>query len=213
MPLSTVHIVDDDEGSRTSTARLLMAAGYHAHPHASAVAFLAAVRPDMRGCIILDVRLPGQSGLDVQVSLAELGVELPIIFLTGYAEIPDTVRAIQRGAVDFLTKPVDGRKLLDAVTRALEQDAAASAARTQLGALRARFERLTPREREVLLHLIGGQINKQVAADLQITERTIKQHRARIFEKLEVDSMAAMTRLAVQLGLDPDQVSARPKDR
>ena len=129
---------------------------------------------------------------------------LPIVFVTGHGEIPDTVRAIQRGAVDFLTKPVDGDVLLAAVGRALAQDAASRTARARQQNLRSRYERLTPREREVFLHLISGQLNKQVAADLQITERTIKLHRANILQKLEVGSMAELARLAVDLGIDPD---------
>ena len=203
MPSPTVHVVDDDEMTRKGTARLLAAAGFESRTYASARAFLDAIEPDTSGCIILDVRLPDQNGLELQAALAEREVPLPIVFMTGFGEIPDSVRAIQRGAVDFLTKPVDGHVLLDAVSRALAQDAASRAARARRQSLRNRYERLTPREREVFLHLIGGQLNKQVAADLQITERTIKLHRARILEKLEVDSMVEMARLAVDLGIEP----------
>jgi FixJ family two-component response regulator len=128
--------------------------------------------------------------------------------VTGHGEIPDTVRAIQRGAVDFLTKPVEGDVLLAAVGRALAQDVAARGAHAHQRALRNRYERLTAREREVFLHLIGGQLNKQVAADLQITERTIKMHRANIFQKLEVNSMAEMARLAVDLGIAPAETAS-----
>ena len=203
MTSAIVHVVDDDEPLRKGTARLLAAAGFEPRTYGSARELLDAIEPETSGCIILDVRLPDQNGLELQRALAERGVPLPIIFITGYGEIPDTVRAIQRGAVDFLTKPVDGEVLLAAVARALAQDAASRAARTHHEALRRRYERLTPREREVFLHLISGQLNKQVAADLQITERTIKLHRARIFEKLEVNSMAEMARIAVELGIDP----------
>jgi len=198
-----VHVVDDDEAARKGTARLLAAAGYEARTYASAHDFLSAIEPEMSGCMILDVRMPEQSGLELQVALADRAVFLPIIFMTGHGEIPDTVRAIQRGAVDFLTKPVDGQVLLAAVARALAQDTEARLTRTHQQNLRSRYERLTPREREVFMHLISGQLNKQVAADLQITERTIKLHRAKVFEKLEVDSMAEMARLAVELGIDP----------
>jgi FixJ family two-component response regulator len=198
-----VHVVDDDELTRKGTARLLAAAGLEARTYASALDFLAAVQPDMPGCIILDVRLPDLSGLDLQEALADRGVMLPIVFMTGHGEIPDTVRAIQRGAVDFLTKPVEGETLLAAVSRALAQDAAGRAARDQRQELRSRFERLTPREREVFLHLISGQLNKQVAADLDISERTIKMHRASIFQKLEVGSMAEVARVAADLGIEP----------
>jgi FixJ family two-component response regulator len=201
---SIVHVVDDDDDARKGTARLLAAAGFQTRVYATASEFLASLEPEAPGCIILDVRLPDQSGLDLQVALANHAVSLPIIFMTGHGEIPDTVRAIQRGAVDFLTKPVDGKVLLDAVSRALTQDAAARIVRERQRDRRRRYERLTPREREVFLHLISGQLNKQVAADLQITERTIKLHRANILQKLEVDSMAELARLAADLGIDPD---------
>jgi FixJ family two-component response regulator len=205
MAAAVVHVVDDDELARIATARLLAAAGYEARTYEDAKGFLDTVDPSMPGCVILDLQLPDRSGLDIQVALAERGVPLPIVFVTGHGQIPDSVRAIQRGAVDFLTKPIDGDTLLAAVSRAVERDAAARTDRARLDGLRARYERLTPREREVFLHLISGQLNKQVAADLQITERTIKLHRASIFQKLEVGSMAEMARLAVDLGIDPAQ--------
>ena len=201
MTSQIVYIVDDDELARTGTERLLAAAGFVTRTYGSARDFLTAIEPDMAGCIILDVRMPGQTGLDLQTALAERGVTLPIIFVTGHGEIPDTVRAIQHGAVDFLTKPVKGDVLLAAVGRALAQDAAARSVQVRQQDLRRRYERLTPREREVFLHLIAGQLNKQVAADLEITERTIKMHRAHILQKLEVDSMAEMVRLALDLGI------------
>jgi FixJ family two-component response regulator len=197
-----VHVVDDDEGTRTAMARLLTAAGCVVRTHGSADDFLAAEDSNAAGCVVLDVRLPGLSGLDLQVALSQRQDPPSIIFLTGYGEIPDSVRAIRRGAVDFLTKPVEGKVLLDAVRRALAQDAADRAARAHRRMLRARYERLTGREREVLAHLIRGQLNKQVASDLSISERTIKLHRARILEKLEIDSMAGLTRFAIDLGID-----------
>ena len=203
-----VHVVDDDDLARRGTERLLAAAGYDARAYASARDFLTAIEPDMAGCIILDVRLPDQSGLELQTALAARAVTLPIVFVTGHGEIPDTVAAMQRGAVDFLTKPVDTDALLAAVGRALAQDAGARAVRARQRELRSRYERLTPREREVFLHLIGGQLNKQVAAELQITERTIKMHRSNILQKLEVDSMAEMVRLAVDLGIPPAQAGS-----
>jgi len=203
MSAAIVHIVDDDDDVRRATGRLLAASGYETRSYARAGDFLDAAAADTRGCLILDVQLPDQSGLDLQVALAARGVTLPIIFLTGHGQIPDTVRAIQRGAVDFLTKPVDSERLLAAVSRALARDAEAQGQRERLADLRRRYERLTEREQQVVLHLIRGQLNKQVAADLNITERTIKLHRANILRKLEVGSMAELARLAIELGIEP----------
>jgi len=208
-----VHVVDDDDDARRATARLLAAAGFEARTYASALAFLNGIDLEAPGCVVLDVCLPDQSGLDLQVALAARGVPLPIVFVTGHGVIPDSVRAIKRGAVDFLTKPVAGDVLLGAVGRALAEDAAFRTSRARQQALRSRYERLTPRERQVFLHLISGKINKQVAADLQITERTIKMHRATILEKLEVGSMAELARLAVELGLDADGAQPDRTDR
>ena len=205
---SIIHVVDDEEDTRKGTARLLAAAGFDARTYASAGEFLGAIESESTGCIVLDVRLPDKNGLDLQATLAGRAVQLPIIFLTGHGEIPDTVRAMQRGAVDFLTKPVDGEVLLAAVRRALAQDESARTARVRHDSLRRRYERLTPRERDVFAHLISGQLNKQVGADLLITERTVKMYRASILEKLEVTSMAELARLAVDLGIDP--ASPRP---
>lgn len=202
MTPTVVHVVDDDELARKGTARLLAAAGHDVRTYANAQEFLNAVDPDAPGCVILDVRMPDLSGLELQVALTERAVTNPIVFMTAHAQVPDSVRAIQRGAVDFLVKPVDGNILLAAVARALAQDATARVARARQQSLRSRYDRLTPRERQVFLHLISGQLNKQVAADLDITERTIKLHRASIFQKLEVSSMAEMARLAADLGID-----------
>jgi FixJ family two-component response regulator len=203
MTVQVIHVVDDDEAMRKATTRLLEAAGHQVATYGSARDFLNCADVSMAGCVILDMRLPDQSGLELQAALASQGIRLPVIFMTGYGLIPDTVRAMQGGAVDFLTKPVDAQTLLASVSRAFAQDAASRAERDRQEQLRARYERLTPREREVFLHLISGQLNKQVAADLQIAERTIKLHRANILEKLEVDSMAELARLAVDLGIEP----------
>ena len=213
MSPSIVHVVDDDQLIQRAMTRLLAAAGFETRTYTSALEFLSAIAPDASGCIILDVRLPDLNGLELQVALGSRGVSLPIIFLTGHGEIPDSVRAIQRGAVDFLIKPVDSNALLAAVSRAMAQDDAASAARATRQALRSRYERLTPRENEVFLHLIAGRLNKQVAANLDITERTIKLHRASIFRKLEVGSMAEMARLAADLGIDPANPATYTKDQ
>jgi FixJ family two-component response regulator len=200
-----VHVVDDDDDARKATARLLAIAGFEVRTYANSLDFLNAIDQEAPGCIVLDLCLPDQSGLELQQVLAARGVPLPIVFVTGHGLIPDSVRAIQRGAVDFLTKPVDGDVLLAAVGRAVARDAASRTAGARHQTLRTRYERLTPRERQVFLHLITGQLNKQVAADLQITERTVKMHRANLFQKLEVDSIAELTRLAVDLGVDADR--------
>ncbi len=204
MEPSIVHVVDDDEDVRKGTARLIAAAGFEARTYASAQDFLNVIEPDSPGCVVLDLRLPDYSGLDLQAALARRGVPIPIVFVSGHGAIPDSVRAIQGGAVDFLTKPVDAKVLLAAVERALAQDEETRTTRGRKHDLRKRYERLTAREREVFLHLIRGQLNKQVAADLQITERTIKLHRANLLQKLEVGSMAELVRVAVDLGIDSD---------
>jgi FixJ family two-component response regulator len=201
----TVYIVDDDEGIRKATTRLLTAAGFMALSYPSGDRLLAELPPNTPGCIILDVCMPGLNGLELQVALGDREDRLPIIFLTGHAEVPDTVRAIRGGAVDFLTKPIDPKLLLEAVDRALAQDARDRTIREHQRHLRAQYEKLTDRERQVFERLIGGQLNKQVAADLQITERTIKLHRARILQKLNVDSMASLARFAVEIGIQPRQ--------
>jgi FixJ family two-component response regulator len=199
----TVHVVDDDEPTRRTTARLLAAAGFDVRTYANGDDLLAHLESNTPACILLDVRMPGQSGFEIQETLMKRGISLPIVFLTGYAEIPETVRAIRDGAVDFLTKPTDQRVLIEAVTRALEKGAADRAVRARRQALLSQYERLTRREREVLGHLITGQTNKQVAAQLNITERTVKVHRAQVFQKLHVDSIAALVRLAIEIGVEP----------
>jgi FixJ family two-component response regulator len=202
-PTSIVHLVDDEVATRNATARLLSASGFKVRTYSDSSEFLAGADPATPGCLVLDVWMPGLSGLDLQAVLADREIDLPIIFLSGHSEIPDSVRAIQRGALDFLTKPVDPAVLLEAVRRALAQDGRDRAGRARRDDLRARYERLTPREREVLQHLISGQLNKQAAADLGIAERTIKIHRARVFKKLKSDSMAELVRLAMELGINP----------
>jgi FixJ family two-component response regulator len=203
MDAPIVHIVDDDEAARKATERMLAAAGYAVRSYTSGDEFLATAPPDATGCLLLDMRMPGRNGLELQSAVAQREDPLPVIFLTGYGEVHESVRAMRRGAIDFLTKPIQAAALLDAVARALDRDASDRAARARQRDVRARYERLTPREREVFAHLISGQLNKQVAGDLNISERTVKLHRARIFEKLEVDSMAALARLAIDLGIDP----------
>jgi FixJ family two-component response regulator len=195
-----VHVIEDDESSRIASSRLLTHAGYVVRVYATGAEFLAQP-PTEAGCVVLDLRLPGPSGLDLQERLATADNPLPIVFLTGHGDIPKTVRAMKAGALDFLTKPVDAPVLLDAVGRAIARDAENRVARARRQEAGARYNRLTPREREVFAHLISGQLNKQVGYDLGISERTTKIHRGRVLEKMEADSIADLVRIAAELGI------------
>lgn len=198
-----IHVVDDDQPFRTAVTRLLRAAKYEVRGYASADAFLNSDPCAEPGCILLDLRMPGVSGLDLQQSLARMEERLPIIFLTGHGDVPATVRAMKAGAVDFLTKPVRRETLLRAVQSALSIDVKARTARAALRELQNLYETLTPRERDVLPHVVGGKLNKQIAFDLGTRERTIKAHRASIMDKLRVQSVADLVRLAEELGIQP----------
>ena len=179
-----VHVVDDDDSGRTAVVRLLCAAGYIARGYASAGEFLMTVSDEAPGCLVLDVRMPGPSGLELQDALARRHSTLPVIFLTGFGDIAMSVRAIKAGAVDFLTKPVEREALIRAVRSALERDARTRRNREQGRALRQKFDALTPRERDVFVRVVNGKLNKQIAADLGTAERTVKAHRAHVMEKL-----------------------------
>jgi FixJ family two-component response regulator len=194
-----IHVVDDDESQRTALLRLLEVVGVEARGYASTGAFLLQPPDDRPGCILLDVRLPGPSGLELQTALQRQGVTLPVIFLTAYADVPSTVRAMKAGAVDFLEKPVERDILLDALQRALDRDSAERSLRDEEQRLRARFESLTPREREVFDLVVLGKLNKQIADKLGIGERTVKAQRSQVMLKLGVDSAAELGRLAEQL--------------
>ena len=196
-----VHVVEDDPSCREATARLLRAAGYTVRTYASASEFL--MSPSADGCIVLDLELPGPSGLDLQQTLVQSSDPLPIVFLSGQADVPDTVIAMKNGAVDFLTKTSDGSELLAAVERALARAREASTWRAHVRQLRDRYSHLTPREREVLAHLISGQLNKQVGFDLGISEQTTKIHRHRVLEKMQADSIPDLVRMAADLGVAP----------
>jgi FixJ family two-component response regulator len=200
-PTPTVHLVEDDESARTATARLLKAAGYDVRAHAAAADFLACASRSEPGCVVLDVGLPDMNGLDLQARFVDAPDALPIVFVTGRGDIPMSVRAMQAGAVDFLTKPIQKQALLDAVSRALGRDADNRTRRDRLRRARDLYELLTPREREVFAHLIGGQLNKQVAYDLGTAERTIKAHRHNIMEKLGASSMVDLVHLASELNI------------
>jgi FixJ family two-component response regulator len=183
--------------------RLLRAAKYEVRGYASASEFLESDPCAEPGCILLDLRMPGADGLDLQQSLGRMEERLPIIFLTGHGDIPASVSAMKAGAVDFLTKPVQREALLGAIQNALGIDAKARAAHAVLRELHNRYENLTSREREVLAHVVSGKLNKQIAFDLGTSERTIKAHRASIMEKLRVQSVAELVRLAQELGVEP----------
>jgi FixJ family two-component response regulator len=194
-----VHVLDDDASVRTALARLLGAVGYEVRVHASAASYL--LEPPSQGptCLILDVRMPEVSGLDIQDALARLRVAVPIIFLTGHGDIPMSVRAMRAGAADFLTKPVKRELLLGAVRAALAGQSASNADRTQLGELKARHDSLTAREREVFDGVVAGKLNKQIAAQLGIAERTVKSHRSQVMEKMRAHSVAELVRQAEHL--------------
>jgi FixJ family two-component response regulator len=201
--LQIVHVVDDDSEARNGTTRFLRAAGFDVEPHASAEAFLNAPTATAPGCVVLDVMMPGADGLAVQQTLAARDNPLPVVFLSGKADVSDSVQAMKSGAVDFLTKSADGSQLIGAIAEALARDAATRARRARLESLRSKHDLLSPREREVLAHLISGQLNKQVGFDLGITEQTTKIHRHRVLAKMEAGSIADLVRMAADLGIRP----------
>jgi len=196
-------VVDDDPSVLRALCRLFLAAKLEPRAFPSPAAFLQAHDPATPGCLVLDVALPGLDGLEVQKALSFSECTRPIVFITGRGDIPTTVRAMKGGVVDFLTKPVNDRDLLAAVRNAIEIDRAARETQVEMDAMRQRLASLTPRKREVLAHVVAGRLNKQIAADLGTVEKTIKVHRARIMEKMEVRSLADLVRLAERLGLPP----------
>lgn len=195
-PEPTVFVVDDDPSVLKGLRRLLVAAGLNVETFGSPQEFLE--RPEVTGlgCLVLDVAMPGLNGMELQEALDARGSLLPIIFLTGHGDIPMSVRAIKRGAVDFLTKPVDDEDLLAAIRNAFDKGRALRQARAEMADIERRMATLTPREREVLAHMVSGRLNKQIAADLGTVEKTIKVHRARVMEKMQVRSLAELVRLA-----------------
>jgi FixJ family two-component response regulator len=196
-----VFVVDDDPSVRRSIERVVQSIGFQVQTYRSAADFLQRARFEGSACLILDVRLPGLSGLDLQRELTKSGIQLPIIFMTAYGDIPTTVRAMKGGAVEFLTKPFRPRHLLDAIRTAIERDRAKLEQRAEVAQLRRRYDLLTPREREVLALLVAGLPNKQIAGKLLTTERTIKFHRAHIRQKMRTESLADLVRMAQKLGL------------
>jgi FixJ family two-component response regulator len=195
-----VILIDDDELFRRSTERLIRTAGLNVQPFSSASDFLKSARPEGPACLVLDVRIPGFSGMELQCELTRAEIHIPIIFITGHGDIPTSVQAMKGGAVEFLTKPFRGRVLLDAISAAIERDRAEIQKRSEIRELRKRYDQLTPREREVMALVADGLLNKQVAGKLSTTEATIKFHRAHIMQKMRADSLAHLIRMAEKLG-------------
>jgi FixJ family two-component response regulator len=200
---ATVFLVDDDASVRKALTRLISAAGYDVQAFASAREFLDHLRAngERTACLVLDVRMPGLSGLDLQQELQAANAVLPVIFITGHGDIPMSVKAIKQGAVDFLPKPVKDKTLLTAIEQALDRAEHDRAERLELKGLHKRLEKLTPREREVMTWVVRGLLNKQIAFELGTVEKTVKVHRARVMQKMEVQSLAELVRLAERAGI------------
>jgi FixJ family two-component response regulator len=194
-----VFIIDDEKMIRDGLQSLIRSVGLRVETFASAQEFLAAKRPEAPACLVLDVRMPGLSGLDLQLKLGESGAQVPIIFITGHGDIPMSVRAMKEGAYEFLTKPVRGQDLLDAVQKAIASDRILRHQRQELKQVRERFDSLTPRENEVLALVVAGLPNKQIADQLGMSELTVKTHRAHVMEKTHADSLAHLVRMAEKL--------------
>lgn len=199
---STVFVVDDDPAILTALTRLLIVEGYDARPYASAANFLAKHDPKVPGCAVLDITMPEVDGLQLQGALKSAeGAMRPVIFITGGQDIPTSVRAMKEGAVDFLTKPIDEGALVQAIEKAIERDRQARQAQNELAELTERYRTLTPREREVLVLVAAGRLNKQIASDINIVEKTVKLHRGRVMSKMKVRSLAELVRICARLGI------------
>jgi FixJ family two-component response regulator len=203
---SIVFIVDDDESMREAVTRLLGTVGLRAQAFKTAQEFLGSNRPDRPSCLVLDVRLPGLGGLDLQREVAHMDPPIPIVFITAHADIPITVQAMKAGAVEFLTKPFRDQELIDAVQQAITRDRAARDQRAELTELQRRYESLSPREHEVMTLVVTGLLNKQIAAELRTSEATVKAHRGQLMRKMEAESLAQLVRMAERLDLLPPRL-------
>lgn len=202
-PDAIVWVVDDDESVREGLGDLLRSAGLTARLFASAQDFLACPRIDAPGCLVLDVRLPGLSGLELQQQMAEISLRIPIVFITGYGDVPTSVRAMKAGAIEFLTKPFNERDLLESIQQAISRDREARQHQAEFMELHGRYESLTPREREVMGWVVSGALNKQAAAELGIREITVKFHRAQVMHKMQAGSLADLVRMSGKLQIPP----------
>jgi FixJ family two-component response regulator len=208
-----IAIVDDDPSVRRGLQRLIRSAGWKAETFASAQEFLVRPGSALPNCLLLDLQLPGLSGLDLQKVITEVEMGVPIVFLTGHGDIPASVQAMKAGAVEFLTKPVDERELLQAIQEAVERDRHTRQQHADTSRLRERYKSLTAREREVMQQVISGMLNKQIAAELSVTEDTVKFHRGHIMRKMRADSLADLVRMAGNLGIRSDKSSARSQNQ
>ena len=203
---SLVYVVDDDLSVRKALERLLRSAGHDTRTFASPLEFMEFKHPDVPGCLVLDIMMPELNGLDLQDLLAEKGISIPIIFITGHGTVPDSVRALKSGAMDFLQKPFEEETLLDAVSRGIENHRRQRQEQKEMSILLFRFDTLTPREREIFGFVVSGMLNKQTAYDLGISEKTVKVHRAKVMQKMKAQSLADLVRFGEKLGIHPPLV-------